>query len=161
MRPISLQEADARRETVGRPMEILLVEDSLTAAKLAMGTLRNGNVEHRLTWLRDGLEALSFLRKEGQFSQAPRPDLVLLDLGLPGCDGEEVLSGLRSNEATRDIAVIVMTASQDEMEEVRVRELEVQAFLRKPVELAKFISVVEELKHFWRADMILPRGVSA
>ena len=161
MRSWSLNQNSSRRETVGRPMEILLIEDSLTAARLAMGTLKNGGIEHRLTWHRTGEDGLAFLKREGPYAQAPRPDLVLLDLRLPGIDGEEVLADLRGNEATRDMAVVVMTASCDEDEEVRIRELEVQAYLRKPVELSKFLSVVEELKHFWRADMILPEGVSS
>ena len=160
MRSFDLNSNSTRREAVGRPMEILLIEDSLTAARLAMGTLKNGGIEHRLTWLRDGEEGLEFIRREGHFSQAPRPDLVLLDLRLPGIDGEEVLAGIRGNDETRDIAVVVMTSSYDEDEECRIRDLEVQAYLRKPVELSKFLSVVEELKHFWRADMILPQNVS-
>lgn len=160
MRSFSLKQNEFRRETVGRPMEILLIEDSLTAARLAMGTLKNGGIEHRLTWERTGEDGLAFLKREGHFSQAPRPDLVLLDLRLPGIDGEEVLAELRGGEATREIPVVVMTSSYDEDEEVRIRELEVQAYLRKPVELSKFLSVVEELKHFWRADMILPEGMT-
>ena len=142
-------------------MEILLIEDSLTAARLAMGTLKNGGIEHRLTWLRSGEEGIAFIARDTHFSQAPRPDLILLDLRLPGIDGEDVLSRLRGTEETRDIAVVVMTSSQDEDEECRIRDLEVQAYLRKPVELAKFLSVVAELKHFWREDMILPSKGSA
>lgn len=160
MRSYALSPNSSRPETVGRPMEILLIEDSLTAGRLAMGTLKNGGIEHRLTWLRTGEEGLEFLRREKQYVGAPRPDLVLLDLHLPGIDGQEVLSGLRGNDETRGIAVVVMTASHDEDEEVRIRELEVQAYLRKPVQLSKFLSVVEELKHFWRTDMILPESMS-
>lgn len=160
MRPLTLDKTEANRQTVGRAMEILLIEDSLTAARLAMGTLKNGRIEHRMTWLRDGLEAIAFLKRERHFSNAPCPDLILLDLGLPGCDGEAVLTALRKHEPTQGVAVVVMTASNDEHEEVRVRELEVQAFLRKPVELGKFLSVVEELKHFWREDMVLPKSVN-
>lgn len=160
MRNFSTNDGQSRRETVGRPMEILLIEDSLTAARLAMGTLKNGGIEHRLTWLRTGEDGLKFLRKEKPYASVPRPDLLLLDLRLPGIDGEEVLAELRGDEDTRGIAVVVMTSSHDEDEEVRIRELEVQAYLRKPVQLSKFLSVVEELKHFWRADMILPEAAS-
>ena len=85
-------------ETVGRPMEILLVEDSLMFARIAIGALTQGQIQHRLTWLSDGLEALHFLQREGNFALAPRPDLLLLDLKLPGMDGQELLESVRSDD---------------------------------------------------------------
>lgn len=142
--------------TVGRPMEILLVEDSLTSARLTMGALRQGNVPHRLTWLSDGDEALEFLHRRGKYRQAPRPDLVLLDLGLPGTDGREVLTELRATDDLRDMPVVVLTASTDEEDITQTERLQVESYLTKPVDLEKFQSLVRDLSRFWRADMVVP-----
>lgn len=144
------------REAVGRPMEILLVEDSLTAARLTIGALRNGGIEHRLTWLSDGDDAVAFLRRDGKYARAPHPDLVLLDLMLPGRDGREVLADLRSNPETSQTPVIIMTGTVDAPAAEAIEHLNVEGFLKKPVDLNAFLSLVEKLKDFWKADMILP-----
>ena len=140
-------------ETVGRPMEILLVEDSLTFARLAIGALKNGRVQHRLTWLTDGAEAWQFLQREGVYSQAPRPDLLLLDLMLPGLNGTELLARLRATPSLRELPVIVMTGGADSF---GVNELPVEAFLTKPLAFDKFIEIVRQLSAFWQADMVVP-----
>jgi CheY-like chemotaxis protein len=144
------------REAVGRPMEILLVEDSLTAARLTIGALRNGGIEHRLTWLSDGNDAVEFLRREGKYARAPHPDLVLLDLMLPGRDGRDVLADLRSNPETAHTPVIVMTGTVEAPVAEAIEHLNVEGFLKKPINLDAFLSLVEKLKDFWKADMILP-----
>lgn len=144
------------RETVGRPMEVLLVEDSVPAARLAIGGLKRGRFEHRLTWLRDGEQASQFLRREGVYRQAPQPDLVLLDLGLPGKDGREVLTEIRSDERLRSMPVVVMTASPDQQDVLVSENLSVEAYLVKPVDIEKFFELITELKGFWKADMIVP-----
>lgn len=143
-------------ETVGRPMEILLVEDSLTAARLTMGALKNSRLEHRLTWIADGDEAVRFLHQEGKFVRAPAPDLVLLDLMLPGKSGGEVLADLRSDDQLKDIPVVVMTGTTDEQDAARCHSLNVEGFLTKPIDIDAFLGLVERLKDFWKADMILP-----
>ncbi|WP_397570470.1 response regulator [Schlesneria sp. T3-172] len=140
-------------ETVGRPMEILLVEDSLMFARIAIGALKNGRILHRLTWLSDGSEALQFLKREGKYAAAPRPDLLLLDLKLPGIDGVELLARVRSDEDLKSLPVVVMTADG---EQAQLGELSVEAFLTKPMDLAKFIEIVQKLSSFWQADMVLP-----
>ena len=104
-------------ETVGRLMEILLIEDSLTFARLAIGALKNGQVQHRLTWLTDGAEAWEFLKRRGPYVNAPRPDLLLLDLKLPGLDGTEVLARLRADSGLKTLPVIVMTGEGDSFAE--------------------------------------------
>lgn len=144
------------REAVGRPMEILLVEDSLTAARLTIGALRNGGIEHRLTWLSDGDDAVAFLRREGRYARAPHPDLVLLDLMLPGRNGRDVLADLRANPETSRTPVIVMTGTVDAPAAEAVEDLNVEGFLKKPINLDAFLSLVETLKDFWKTDMILP-----
>ncbi|VAX38953.1 Two-component transcriptional response regulator, LuxR family [hydrothermal vent metagenome] len=142
--------------TVGRPMEILLVEDSLTSARLTMGSLKNGDVQHRLTWLRDGIDALEFLHQAGKYKQAPHPDLILLDLGLPGKNGCEVLAEIKSDEQLKMIPVVVLTASTDEEDISETKRLDVENYLTKPVDIAQFLRVVNELSQYWHADMILP-----
>lgn len=148
------------REPVGRPMEILLVEDSLSAARLTMGALRNGGIEHRLTWIADGEEAAAFLRGEGRFNRAPRPDMVLLDLMLPGKDGRQILEEMRGTPQLEDIPVVIMTGTASEQEALGEEHLAVQGFLTKPVDLGKFLAIVARLKEYWKADMILPTAVS-
>jgi len=145
------------RETVGRPMEILLVEDSVTAAKLAIGGVKKGRFDHRLTWLRDGQEASDFLHQTGIFAQAPRPDLILLDLGLPGKDGRELLAETKADEQLKNIPVVILTASTDQTDIVRSENLNVEAYLIKPVDLKKFLKLVRKLKRFWKEDMVVPR----
>ncbi len=144
-------------ETVGRPMEILLVEDSLVAAKLTMGALRNGNVQHRMTWLTDGQEALDFVHQRGLFSRVPRPDLILLDLGLPTRDGREVLAEIKADESLKSIPVVVLTASTSDVDHAVSEQLNVEGYLTKPVDLPRFIALVQRLKEFWHAGVILPQ----
>lgn len=144
-------------ETVGRPMEILLVEDSLMFARIAIGALKQGQVQHRLTWLSDGNEALSFLLREGKYANAPRPDLLLLDLKLPGMDGRELLARVRGDAGLKSLPVVVMTADG---EQAQLGDLTVEAFLTKPLDLAKFIEIIQKLSRFWQADMVLPPQVT-
>lgn len=144
------------KQMIGRPMEILLVEDGLVDARVTMAALKKGQVPHRLTLIRDGLEAMEFLRREGKFAKVPRPDLILLDLGLPKKDGREVLAEIKADDALRTIPVVVMTASEDEDDRVRSELLGVDSFITKPVDLEKFLAVVRQLRRFWHSDLILP-----
>jgi CheY-like chemotaxis protein len=137
-------------------MEILLVEDGLMDARVTIQALRGGKVQHRLTLVRDGEEAMQFLRQEGRFARAPRPDLVLLDLMLPKKSGLELLTEIRSDYGLQDIPVVVLTASDDLEDETRCAELEVNSYIQKPVNLDKFLAVIKELKRCWREDVILP-----
>lgn len=141
-------------ETIGRPMEILLVEDSLTFARMAIHALRKGQVQHRLTWLTDGAEAWNFLQQTGAYVNAPRPDLLLLDLNLPGIDGVELLERIRNHPELAALPVVVMTGEGDAL---MTRGLTVEAFLTKPLDFEKFIDIVQQLSHLWQADMIVPR----
>lgn len=145
-----------RRETVGRPMEILLVEDSLADARLTIEALKHGQLKHRLTLVRDGLEAMAFLRQEGPFAKAPRPDLILLDLQLPKLDGREVLTRIKSDEELKKIPLVILTASKAHEDILRSENLFVDSYMTKPVDLDKFLAVVKQLKKFWLADVILP-----
>jgi len=152
-----LGSADMSQNTVGRPIEILLVEDSLTSARLTIGALKKGEFEHRLTWISDGNEAVEFLFRRGKYGQAPRPDMILLDLGLPGKDGREVLTEIKACDDLSGIPVVVMTASTDQEDIVRTQQLQVESYLVKPVDLEKFLRLVKELKRFWlHEEVILP-----
>lgn len=142
-------------ETVGRPMEILLIEDSLMAARLAMGALKKSGIDHRLSWMSDGLEARKFLMQEGKFARAPRPDLILLDLHLPSIDGRTLLRSIRETPVLKDTPVIIMTGTAGEQDVKEFESLDVQGFLVKPVDQQKFLAIVEKLKNYWKADMIV------
>ena len=142
-------------------MEILLVEDSLADAGLAMAALKEGRVRHRLTLTVDGIETMEFLRRQGIFHQAPQPDLVLLDLSLPRKDGREVLVEMRADERLQRIPVVILTASAGDEDYLKSRLLGVDAYMVKPVNMAKFLEVVRQLRHRWLADVILPVAVGS
>lgn len=146
------------RDAVGRPMEILLVEDSLTAARITMGALRKSRIPHRLTWFTDGGEALEFLHCRGKYVHAPRPDLVLLDLELPGKHGRDILADLKQDDDLLHIPVVVLTASVSEDDLAAVDRLKVDGYLTKPVDIAQFLDLVRKLNRFWHADLIVPAG---
>jgi chemotaxis family two-component system response regulator Rcp1 len=144
------------KELIGRPMEILLVEDGLMDARVTIEALREGDVKHRLTLIRDGLEALEFLGRQGKFAKAPRPDLVLLDLMLPKKTGLEVLAEIRTDFDLRGLPVVVLTASNAAEDEVNCRMFAVDAYVNKPVNLAKFLDVIRKLRQHWLDDVIVP-----
>lgn len=145
-------------EAIGRPMEILLVEDNLMFARITIRALREGNIEHRMTWMTDGQETLEFLHRRGKFVNAPVPDLVLLDLGLPIVDGREVLEDMKRDRDLVEIPVVVMTASTAEEDRITSERLNVAAHLVKPVNLSAFLRLVHDLRAYWREDLLLPNG---
>ncbi len=147
-----------REDTIGRPMEILMIEDSLSAARLTMGALQKSQVEHRITWLTDGEQGFEFLSRDGKYKQAPQPDLVLLDLNLPGRDGHEVLRDIRQDDRLKQTAVVILTASDDEEDHRQVEALGVQSYLTKPVDMDEFHRVVREVKVYWKANQIGPES---
>jgi DNA-binding response OmpR family regulator len=145
-----------RRETIGRPMEILLVEDNRMDAHFAMRALEKANFKHRCTLIVNGVECMDYLQRRGIFARAPKPDLILLDLGLPKKDGREVLSEIRADENLQEIPVVVMTGSSDEADIAHTQMLAVESYLVKPVNLNNFLEVIRELKRFWFQGVILP-----
>lgn len=143
-------------KTVGRPMEILLVEDGLIDARVTIANLERGHVQHRLTLVRDGVEAMDFLQRRGIFARAPRPDLILLDLELPKKDGREVLAEIKADNDLQNIPVVILSASDDPEDIFKSQLLGVDSYITKPVNLEKFLAVIKELRSFWRADLLLP-----
>jgi CheY-like chemotaxis protein len=137
-------------------MEILLVEDSLLDARLTIAALRQGSLQHRLTLVRDGAEALEFLLNEGRFARAPRPDLILLDLLLPKRDGLSVLEEIHNNFELKGLPVVVLTGAENEHTRARCASFGVEHYLTKPVNFVRFLDVVKDFKSHWHQDLILP-----
>lgn len=129
-----------------KPMEILLVEDGLTDARVTIYALRRSQVYHRLTLVRTVKEAIMFLNREGIFARAPRPDLLLLDMMLPDGYGLDVLEAIKAWESGQRPTTVVLTASQDASLRDRCHELGVHDFITKPVHEDKFMRVVRDHK---------------
>jgi chemotaxis family two-component system response regulator Rcp1 len=142
--------------TSGRPIEILLVEDNPGDVRLTIEGLKESKVRNNLHIARDGVEAMSFLRREGAHVGAVRPDLVLLDLNLPRMDGREVLSEIKSDPKLKTIPVVVLTTSRSEQDVLRSYELQANCFITKPVDLEQFITVVKSIEDFWFTIVTLP-----
>ncbi len=144
-------------ETVGRPMEILLVEDDLEDAGLTIEALDEGEVPCRVSLVRDGEEALDFLRRKKMYARTPRPDLILLDLNLPKLGGREVLAEVRAEEDLKQIPVVVLTSSPTHREILEGENLHVEDYMVKPVDMPQFLAVVKSLRRYLLSDVILPR----
>ncbi len=143
--------------TDGRsPVEILLVEDNPGDERLTREALREGKVYHNLHWVKDGVEAMAFLRRQGKYASVPRPDIVLLDLNLPKKDGREVLEEIKTDEDLKRIPVVVLTTSKAEADVLRTYNLHANCFVTKPVDLEKFIVVVKSIDVFWLTVVTLP-----
>ncbi len=139
-----------------KPVEMLLVEDNPGDARLAIEALKDAKVHNNLSWVQDGVEAMAFLRREGEYSDAPRPDVILLDLNLPKKDGREVLADVKANEELRRIPVVILTVSGAEEDIVKTYNLHANCYIRKPIDLDQFIKVVKAIKDFWLSIVILP-----
>ncbi len=138
------------------PVEILLVEDNPGDHRLTQEALKEGKVYNNLYWARDGIEALDFLKRRGKHASAPRPDIILLDLNLPKKDGREVLSEIKGDEDLRAIPVVVLTTSKAEEDVLRSYNLHANCYVTKPVDLEKFIVVVQSIDRFWLTVVTLP-----
>lgn len=139
-----------------RAIEILLVEDNLGDARLTQEALRESAGHCRLRHVRDGVEALAYLRREAPFASALRPDLILLDLNLPRKDGLEVLAEIKTDDRLRRIPVIVLSASESEDDILRAYDLKTNCFVSKPPGLDEFIAAIRSIAGFWLAVVKLP-----
>ena len=140
----------------GKPIEILLVEDNPGDVRLTQEAFKEGKVRNNLSVVEDGLEALAFLRREGKYAGAPRPDLILLDLNLPRKDGRLVLADIKEDPKLRSIPVVILTTSKAEEDIVRTYNLHANCFITKPVDLDQFIRVVRCIEDFWLTIVKLP-----
>jgi CheY-like chemotaxis protein len=141
-----------------RPIEVLLVEDNPADIHLTQEALKEGRLANRLNVVRDGVEAMDFLWRRGRFRDAPRPDLIMLDLNLPRKTGREVLQEIKSDPGLRRIPVMVLTTSNAEQDLQGAYELHANCFVIKPVDLDHFLGVVKSIEHFWLHIVTLPTG---
>lgn len=149
-----------KKKTV-TPIEILLVEDSSTDVMLAEEALALGKVSNRLSVVKDGVEAMAFLRQEGKYAGSPRPDLILLDLNMPRMDGREVLAAVKSDDAFRQIPVVILTTSVAEQDVLEAYGLHANCYIQKPVDFEQFAAVVQAIEQFWFSVVILPPSGNA
>jgi CheY-like chemotaxis protein len=139
-----------------RPVELLLVEDSPGDVRLTIEALKEGRVINHLTVVQDGEEAIAVLRRQGEYADAARPDLILLDLNLPRKGGLEVLAEIKEDPDLKQIPVVVLTTSQAEQDILRTYQLHANCYIVKPVDLNQFMNVVQAIKSFWLALVMLP-----
>lgn len=144
------------RSPVARVVEILLVEDNEGDVRLTREALKEGRIRNRLSVVGDGEQALAFLRRAGTYAEAPRPDLILLDLNLPRLDGREVLAEIKNDANLKSIPVVVLTSSRTEQDLLRAYDLHANCFITKPVEFEQFIDVVRSIEDFWLTIVVLP-----
>jgi chemotaxis family two-component system response regulator Rcp1 len=144
-----------------QPVEILLVEDNPGDVRLTREAFKEGKLRNHLSVVGDGIEALAFLRREGPYAIAPRPDLILLDLNLPKKDGRDVLAEIKAEEALKRIPVVVLTTSNAEKDILRTHDLPASCYITKPVDFAEFITVVKLIEDFWFTIIKLPKSGDA
>jgi CheY-like chemotaxis protein len=137
-------------------IEILLIEDNPGDVRLTKEALKDGKILNNLNVASDGVEAMAFLKREGKYSDAPHPELILLDLNLPKKDGREVLAEIKSNPELKRIPVVILTSSAAEQDVVKSYNLHANCYITKPVDLDQFIHVVKSIEHFWLTVVRLP-----
>jgi two-component system, chemotaxis family, response regulator Rcp1 len=138
------------------PIEVLLVEDSPGDVRLTREALKDAKVQISLHVAADGIEAMAFLQRVGKYVDAPRPDLILLDLNLPRKDGREVLKEIKESAALRSIPVVILTTSSSEADVTQSYELHANCYISKPVDLEGFLKVVQSIDDFWLSVVRLP-----
>ena len=142
-------------------LEVLLVEDSPGDVRLTREAFREAEMDIRLHVADDGVEAMAFLAREGKHADAPRPDLILLDLNLPRMDGREVLALIKADERLRTIPTVILTTSESEADIVKSYQLQANCYLSKPVQLDAFEALVTSIKDFWLTKVKLPQQRAA
>jgi two-component system response regulator len=139
-----------------KPIDILLVEDNPGDSDLAREALENSKLHNDLYVVEDGVEAMAFLRRKGKYAQAPRPDLILLDLNLPKKDGREVLAEIKGDPDLKRIPVVILTISKDEEDILKSYNLHANCYITKPIDLGQFMKVVKSIEDFWLTIVKLP-----
>lgn len=143
--------------TTAQLMQILLVEDSVADVELTLEALADAKIANQVTVVRDGAEAMAYLRRQGPHAAAARPDLVILDLNLPKMSGHEVLAAMRAQDELRRIPVAILTTSAAEADVVKTYDLGANCYLTKPVDVDQFVHVVQSIEDFWLGLVRLPR----
>ncbi|MFA4901125.1 MAG: response regulator [Desulfobaccales bacterium] len=139
-----------------RPIEILMVEDNPGDVRLTVEALKEAKVRNNFHTVEDGVEAMAYLRRQGPYAEAPRPDLVLLDLNLPKKNGREVLAEIKEDPELRRIPVVILTVSQAEQDILKSYNLHANCYITKPVDLDQFLEVVKSIENFWLTVVMLP-----
>lgn len=137
-------------------IEILMVEDNPGDVRLAQEALKESKVRNNMSVVWDGEEAISFLRREGKYSDSPRPDLILLDLNLPKKDGTQVLADIKEDPHLRRIPVVILTTSEADRDILKTYDLHANCYITKPVDFDKFVEVVKAVDNFWLTIVRLP-----
>ena len=140
----------------GKAIDILLVEDSPGDIRLAQEALKESKISNRLFVVEDGVEAMAFLRRQGKYAEAPRPDLILLDLNLPRKSGREVLSEVKNDEDLKRIPVVVLTVSRDEEDIMRSYDNHANCYITKPLDFSQFMEITKSIEQFWLTIVMLP-----
>ncbi len=143
---------------VYRAIEILLVEDNPGDVRLTQEALKENKIRNNLHVAKDGVEAMQFLRRMKGYENTPRPDLILLDLNLPKKDGREVLAEIKTDEKLRAIPVVILTTSDAEDDVAKSYDMHANCYVRKPIDLNRFIEVVKIIENFWLSIVELPRS---
>ena len=141
------------------PVEILLVEDNPGDVRLTQEALKESKVTNNLSVAEDGVEALAFLKREGKYADAPRPDLLLLDLNLPKKDGRELLEEIKADDNLKRIPVVVLTTSKAEEDILRMYDQHANCYITKPIDFDQFIEVVKSIEDFWLTIVKLPSDI--
>jgi CheY-like chemotaxis protein len=140
----------------GKPIEILLVEDNPGDVRLTQEVLKDFKVGNTMHVVRDGMEAMAFLHRKGRYADAHLPDLILLDLNLPGKDGREILAEIKNDKDLKRIPVVVLTTSNAEQDILKAYDLHANCYITKPVDLNQFIHVLKSIENFWLSIVKLP-----
>jgi chemotaxis family two-component system response regulator Rcp1 len=138
------------------PIQILMIEDNEGDVLLTMRAFKTAKVSNNLNVVRDGVEAMDFLHRRGDFASAPRPDLVLLDLNLPRRDGRQVLADMKADPLLRSIPVVILTSSKAEDDVARMYDLHANCYIVKPVDFHRLIEIVQAIEGFWLSIVRLP-----
>ena len=141
-----------------KAVEILLIEDNPGDVRLTVEALKESKIINNLNVVDDGIEALSYLQKEGIYKDKPRPDLIILDLNLPKKDGREVLGEIKSDDSLKQIPIVILTTSEAEEDIIKSYELHANCYITKPVNMEQFIKVVKSVGDFWFSIVMLPPG---
>jgi CheY-like chemotaxis protein len=144
---------------VGHPIEILLIEDNLGDIRLTLEALKDSKVHNTVHVATDGLAGMAFLRRQDGYAAAPRPDLILLDLNLPGKDGRAVLAEIKTSDALHDIPVLVLTASRADRDLLQSYELQADGYLIKPIDFGQLVEMVHAFADFWLCVVQVPAAV--
>ena len=147
-----------QRSKTSRPVQILLVEDNPGDVGLTLEALKEATLPNKLTVVKNGADALSLLRRQGQHAGAARPDLILLDLNLPKKDGRKVLAEIKGDDNLKRIPVVILTTSEDEQDVLESYNLHANCYIVKPLDLDRFITVVKSIEDFWLRIVVLPKN---